>query len=91
VSTRSVRLDDEAEKALSEIVGRTGLSISDAIKQGLIVYREKSLESTARKPADFFNEFDLGEGGYSIGSARQAKTLVKQKLHARRAKKPSIK
>lgn len=91
MSTRSVRLDDEAEKALSEIVDRTGLSISDAIKQGLIVYREKSLANAERKPADFFKQFDLGEGGYSIGPARQAKTLVQQKLRARHAKKPSAK
>lgn len=87
MSTRSVRLDDEAEKALSEIVDRTGLSISDAIKQGLIVYREKSLADAVRKPADFFREFDKGAGGYAIGPARQAKTLVRQKLRNRHKKK----
>ncbi len=31
MSTRSVRLDDEAEFALEDIVKRTGMSISDAI------------------------------------------------------------
>lgn len=80
MSTRSVRLDDEAEEALSEIISRTGLSISDAIKQGLIEYRKLALATTTRKPADFFNEFDLGEGGYSLSPARDSKQAIKNKL-----------
>lgn len=81
MSTRSVRLDDEAEAALSDIVNRTGLSISDAIKQGLIVYQEKSLATAKHLPADFFRDFDLGQGGYTAGPARQAKNLLKNKLN----------
>lgn len=80
MSTRSVRLDDEAEEALCDITSRTGLSISDAIKQGLIEYRKIALATTARKPADFFNEFDLGDGGYSISPARDSKQAIKNKL-----------
>ncbi len=34
---RTVRLDEEAEKALAHIVRSTGLSISGALKQGLLV------------------------------------------------------
>jgi hypothetical protein len=84
MGTRSVRLDDEAEDVLSDIVNRTGLSISDAIKQGLIVYHEKAMAATARRPADFFAAYDLGEGGYSIGPARHSKALLKEKLHSKR-------
>ena len=84
MSTRSVRLDDEAEVALSDIVNRTGMSISDAIKQGLIAYRETALATVVRPPAVFFADFDLGEGGYTPGPARQAKTLVKEKLRAKK-------
>lgn len=80
---RSVRLDEEAERALRDIVERTGISISDAIKRGLIEYRRIALAASSRRPADFFDEFDLGEGGYAIGPAREAKTLIKQKLAAR--------
>ncbi len=77
MSTRSVRLDDEAEFALEDIVNRTGMSISDAIKQGLISYREVALKATIKHPSDFFKQFDLGDGGYTIGSARNSKSLIK--------------
>lgn len=87
MGTRSVRLDEEAERALDEIVSRTGLSISDAIKQGLIEYRRKALATAHRKPADFFCEFDLGEGGYAIGPARDGKALIKRKLERRRSRR----
>jgi hypothetical protein len=88
MGTRSVRLDEEAERALGDIVDRTGLSISDAIKQGLIEYSRKALATANRKPADFFLEFDLGEGGYAVGSARDSKALLKRKLRERRANQP---
>lgn len=80
MSTRSVRLDDEAEEALGDIIARTGMSISDAIKQGLIEYHKLVLATSKRKPTDFFNEFDLGDGGYSISPARDSKQAIKSKL-----------
>lgn len=86
MGTRSVRLDEEAEAALSDIVSHERLSISDAIKRGLLTYRDKSLATTARRPTDFFEEFELGEGGYAIGPARNSKELVKDKLNVKRRK-----
>ena len=86
MGTRSVRLDNEAEDVLSEILKRTGMSISDAIKQGLIAYREKAKSEHNQKPSDFFQSYDLGEGGYSIGSARQSKIILKEKIKARNNK-----
>ena len=80
MGTRSVRLDEEAESALAEIIGRTGLSISEVIKFGLIEYKESSRHRSAKSPAEFFDTFDLGEGGYSIAPARQAKEAIKTKL-----------
>lgn len=80
MSTRSVRLDDEAEFALEEIVKRTGMSISDAIKQGLISYREIALNTALKHPSDFFNQFDLGRGGDTLGPARNSKVLLRNKM-----------
>ena len=80
MSTRSVRLDDEAELALEDIVKRTGMSISDAIKQGLVSYREIAMTNALKRPADFFTQFDLGEGGYTIGAARDSKSLLNNKI-----------
>ena len=84
MGTRSVRLDEEAESALAEIIGRTGLSISEAIKNGLIEYQELSRHRSTKSPADFFDTFDLGEGGYSFAPARQAKEAIKTKLKNKR-------
>lgn len=83
MSTRSVRLDDEAEIALEEIVKRTGMSISDAIKQGLVAYREIAMKTALKRPADFFTQFDLGKGGYTLGAARNSKSLLKKIIKGR--------
>ena len=80
MGTRSVRLDDEAEQALEDIMARTTLSISDAIKQGLMSYREIALKTSIRKPSDFFETFDLGEGGYSVESARNSKETIRNNM-----------
>lgn len=80
MGTRSVRLDDEAEDVLSEILKRTGLSISDAIKQGLIAYQEKTQSELTNKPSDFFKNYDFGNGGYSIGPARHSRSILKEKI-----------
>jgi len=80
MSTRSVRLDDEAETALEDIVKRTGMSISDAIKLGLVTYREVAMKTALKRPSDFFNQFDLGDGGYTSGSARDSKSILKNKI-----------
>ncbi|MCP5207426.1 MAG: ribbon-helix-helix protein, CopG family [Hahellaceae bacterium] len=84
MSTRSVRLDEEAESALAEIIGRTGLSISEAIKKGLIEYRNEARNIALKSPASFFEQFDLGEGGYAIAPARNSSRAIKEKLQARR-------
>ena len=84
MGTRSVRLDAEAESALAEIIGREGISISDAIKNGLIEYRNGARNSAPKLPSEFFENFDLGEGGYTIASARHARQAIKDKLLAKR-------
>ena len=84
MSTRSVRLDKEAESALEEIMARKGLSISGAIKEGLLEYRTKVANSSEKRPADFFSTFDLGSGGYAVAPAREAKQAIKKQLEKRR-------
>ena len=83
MGTRSVRLDDEAEGALAEIVDRTGVTISEAIKLGLIFYREKAREMQKKNPVDFLESVDLGDEASSIGAARNSKALLKRKLRTR--------
>lgn len=80
MGTRSVRLDNEAEDVLSEILKKTGMSISDAIKQGLMAYREKAKSQNHKNPSDFFKGCDLDEGGFSLGPARQSRSILKDKI-----------
>lgn len=87
MSTRSVRLDDEAELALAEIRRRSGQSISSAIKLSLISYRDNVLSRQGRRPSEFFLQYDFGEGGYSIGPARESRRVVRQKLAQRRVRR----
>ena len=76
MSTRTVRLDDEAEKVLERLRSITGLSISEVLKRGLGAYEAKALEERQRKPYDIYRKLDLGPGGYAVAPAREAKSAV---------------
>lgn len=76
MGTRTVRLDDDAEKTLQRLRNITGLSISEVLKQGLSAYEHKAMERANRRPYDIYRELDLGEGGYAIAPARDAKSAV---------------
>lgn len=80
MSSRSVRLDKEAETALQDILQHTGNSISDTIKLSLVAYRDHLRQSSQKNPAEFFLNTDLGEGGYAFMPARQSKQVLKAKL-----------
>lgn len=76
MGTRTVRLDDEAEKTLAGLRRLTGLSISEVLKRGLIAYQAKALEESASTPYDVYRQLDLGEGGYAVAPATRAKSEV---------------
>lgn len=77
---RTVRLDDEAEKTLERLRKITGLSISEVLTRGLKAYEDQAIEQTSRKPYDIYRNLDLGDGGYAIAPARQAKSAVKNAI-----------
>jgi hypothetical protein len=83
MAMRTVRLDDEAEAALSQIREATGLPISEALKRGLRSLRERVTHDAARTPYDVFRELDHGPGG----SARAASTDAKRAVRAAIRKK----
>ena len=76
MGTRTVRLDEEAEKTLARLRQVTGLSISEVLKQGLLSFETAALAQARRKPYDVYRTLDLGEGGYARVPAAQAKTGV---------------
>jgi hypothetical protein len=80
MATRTVRLDDEAEAALTEIRKATGLPISEALKQGLHALQERVTQEARRTPWEIYKELDLGPGGYAIAPAREVRRGVREAL-----------
>jgi len=81
---RTVRLDEETEKVLAQIVTVTGLSVSAAMKRGLLVLRNDVVRDAQRIPYDIYKELDLGSGGYAVAPATQTRrgvrTAIRRKL-----------
>ncbi len=76
MGTRTVRLDDEAEKTLASLRRLTGLSISEVLKRGLMAYLATAMREASEKPFDVYRRLDLGEGGQSAADAKDAKAVV---------------
>ena len=76
MGTRSVRLDDDAEKALARLTKMTGLTISQILKRGLASLEEQAKSQDMRRPFDVYRELDLGPGGYAVADARNAKAAA---------------
>ena len=77
---RAVRLDDESEKALTQIVTATGLSVSAAMKKGLLVLRNDVVREVRRVPYDVYKELDLGPGGDAVAPATQTRRGVRSAI-----------
>lgn len=83
MATRTVRLDDEAEGALREVRERTGLSISDALKAGILALREWHTRGGSPSAFDIYQELDLGPGGYSHSPSDDTRSGVQEVLRKR--------
>ena len=81
---RTVRLDEETEKVLEQIVTVTGLSVSGAMKKGLLVLRNEVVREAQRVPYDIYKDLDLGPGGYAVAPAtrtrRGVQAAIRRKL-----------
>ena len=80
MSIRTVRLDQEGEKALAEIVAATGLSVSAAVKKALLALRDDTVRDAQRLPYDIYKELDLGPGGDAIAPATQTRRGVRSAI-----------
>lgn len=81
---RTVRLDDETEKVLGQITRVTGLSVSAALKRGLLALRDEVTRQAHQVPYDVYRELDLGPGGYattpSTRTREGVRSAVRRKL-----------
>ena len=80
MATRTVRLDEEAERALEDVRELTGLPISEVLKQGLRALQKEVREAATRTPHDVFQELDLGPGGYAVGPSTDVRRTVRRAL-----------
>ena len=80
MATRTVRLDDDAEKALEEIQAATSLPISEALKRGLRALQEQVRIEAGRTPYDIYKELDLGPGGYAIAPSTSGRRGVREAI-----------
>ncbi len=86
MGTRTVRLDDEAENALREIRKISGMTISQALKRGLLELRERVRQERRIEPWTLYERLDLGPGGYSSTPATDAKQAVRRILKKKHRK-----
>jgi hypothetical protein len=84
MSTRTVRLDEESEQALEQVRQQTGLSVSAALKESLLVLRDEVSRHATTTPYDVYRELDLGPGGYASTDSTQVRQgvveAIKRKL-----------
>jgi hypothetical protein len=78
MASRTVRLDDEAERALRDIRRRTGMTISEALKKGLLVLQRTVSDRPRPSPWEIYEKIDLGEGGYAVAPAKGAKRAARE-------------
>ena len=80
MGTRTVRLDEEAEKSLEEITRSTGLSVSAALKKGLIVLREEVARKASATSYEIYSQLDLGPGGYAASPSDQTNQKLRDAI-----------
>lgn len=80
VGMRTVRLDEEAEKALAQIMQATGLSISGTFKQGILVLWDTLAQRAHRVPYEIYEKLDLGPGGCAIGPSTDTRRNVQKAI-----------
>lgn len=83
MGTRSVRLDDETEKALARIARTTGMSISEILKRGVSSLEASVAETGFRKPWEVYSKLELGSGGYARAPGRAAKAAARERIRSK--------
>lgn len=73
MSLRTVRLDDETEKALKHVTKKTGWSVSAALKRGVLVLNEEISYRPKVSAFEIYRRLDLGPGGYAIAPSTETR------------------
>lgn len=73
MSLRTVRLDDETEKALKHVTKKTGWSVSAALKRGVLVLNEEISHRPKVSAFEIYRRLELGPGGYAIAPSTETR------------------
>jgi Ribbon-helix-helix protein, copG family len=73
MASRTVRLDDDTEKILKQLIEGTGLSISAIFKEGILALRDRMATKPKRSAYDIYRELDLGPGGYASAPSTETR------------------
>ena len=83
MSTRTVRLDDEAERTLAALQKATGLSISGVLKRGLHAYASIVDKDAPVTPYEVYRRLKIEASGKSVspvvGRKEQVSEIVRKK------------
>lgn len=80
MAVRIVRLDDDTEEILDQLVKGTGLSISAVLKLGLLALRDDLAQKPQRAPFEIYQDLDLGPGGYAIAPSTETRRGVQEAI-----------
>ena len=80
MSTRTVRLDDDTEQVLQEVVESTGMTYSAAFKQGLLALRDRLAAEAEVRPYQIYEQLDLGPGGYAVAPSTETRRGVQDAI-----------
>jgi hypothetical protein len=80
MASRTVRLDDDIETLLGEIVNQTGLSVSEVLKGGVVALHRQLQDRPQPTAWEVYEKLDLGPGGYAIAPARDAHRVVAEEI-----------
>ena len=83
MTIKTVRLDPQSEALLAELVERTGMNPSQALKAGLVALREALRTERSGRPYEIYRGIDLGPGGYARAPARWAKSAVREIIRSK--------
>jgi hypothetical protein len=81
MALRTVRLDEDSEKILKELMMETGKSISAVLKEGLLALLDRQTSMAPRRTAwEIYEELDLGLGGYAIAPSTEVRRGVREAI-----------
>ncbi len=81
MTLKTIRLDPRSEALLADVVRRTGMKPSQALRAGLRALHER-LRGRA-DPYAVYAALDLGPGGYARAPARRAKQAVRDLIRGK--------